>query len=119
MGNHWPIRLQPSALRGVKPLGHAPLHGDLSRLVLRRDHDVLAAALTDESRAWIAACHGDVPVMEVSREAFTAEVRAELGPRLLAEAVDGLEARYPNLSARRVVTRGQIVFFPALGSKHT
>lgn len=110
MGNHWPTRLQPDVLQGAKR-GGAPLHSDLSRLVLRRDHDVLAADLCDESRGWIVACHGGVPLIEVSRAQFTAEVRAELGPRLLDEAVSGLERRFPHLSARRVVTPGQIVFF--------
>jgi hypothetical protein len=90
------------------------LQSDLSRRILARSDTVIMAEPNPESRAWAELHYPGRRVEQVCPARFNELVREDLGPRLLDEAVDGLERRFPELSARRVMTRAQVILFTVL-----
>jgi hypothetical protein len=85
----------------------------LTRLFLPLENEVLVADDTAENRAWLSAHLGPCPLRMVPREELVAAVKARHGEVLLDNAVFGLAHRFPQLSARTVITRAQSV---ALGT---
>jgi glycosyltransferase involved in cell wall biosynthesis len=79
----------------------------LSRLFLPLESEVLIADVSAENRAWLSAHLGPCTLRVVSREELLAAVKARHGDALLDNAVFGLAHRFPQLSARTVITRAQ------------
>jgi len=79
----------------------------LSRLFLPLESEVLVADVSAENRAWLSAHLGSCTLRAVSREELVAAVKARHGAALLDNAVFGLAHRFPQLSARTVITRAQ------------
>ena len=86
----------------------------LSRLFLPLDGGVLAVAPSVEGRAWLSAHLGPVPVQVVSHAELLGQIKQRHDAQLLDEAVFGLERRFPQLSARTVITGKQAVFLSLL-----
>lgn len=87
----------------------------LSRLFLPLDEGVLVADPSAEGRAWLAAHLGPRPFHAVSRSDLLAQIKQRHDAQLLDEAVFGLARRFPQLSARTVITRPQMVALGAIG----
>jgi cellulose synthase/poly-beta-1,6-N-acetylglucosamine synthase-like glycosyltransferase len=93
----------------------------LTRLFLRDTapdgtRHVLCADLSPENRAWLKAYTGNLPLQPVPRAELLVMLRARFDPALLDDAIFQLARRTPGLSARTVVTRGQIVVFSLVGA---
>lgn len=88
----------------------------LGRLYLRQGGEVLAADLSPENRAWLSAAYPGLPLCRAEPESLRAAILDRHETALRDEAVNGLGRRLPELSARRVVTRGQAMVFALLGA---
>ena len=85
----------------------------LSRLFLplRRERGVLVVALADssaENRSWLEAAYGSIRFVEISRTELLDEVGRRFETVLIDEAIFTLARERPELSARRIVSGGQI-----------
>jgi hypothetical protein len=81
----------------------------LTRLFLPVEGAVLAANAGAENRQWLKAHLGDVVLRPVARDDLLAAIRRRYGAALLDQAIFSLAHRFPQLSARTVITRPQIV----------
>jgi hypothetical protein len=88
----------------------------LSRRHLLVDDGVLTADASPEGRAWLSARYPGLPQRLVCPRTLRAAILARHGEALRREAVEGLGRRLPELSARRVLTRGQALLFSLLGA---
>ncbi len=77
---------------------------------------VLVADGSAENCAWLAARFPGLPLRPSTDAAVRAAIIAAHGAALQQEAVEGLKRRFPELSAHRVLTRGQGVGLSALGA---
>jgi|GEM_PF-3790416 len=81
----------------------------LARLYLPQDDSVLLADPSAENRAWLQAEYPGRQQQLTDAARLRAAVLERHGEALKDEAVEGLERRLPELSARRVFSRGQVV----------
>ena len=88
----------------------------LSRLFLPLESEVLVADVSAENLAWLSAHLGPCALCPVSREELVAAVKARHGAALLDDAVFGLAHRFPQLSARTVITRAQSLVLSAMAA---
>ncbi|MDB5735893.1 MAG: glycosyltransferase [Alphaproteobacteria bacterium] len=88
----------------------------LSRLFLPLEGEVLFADVSAENRAWLTAHLGPCPMRAVSRQELRQAVTARHGAALLDDAVFGLAHRFPQLSARTVITKAQLISLCALAA---
>jgi hypothetical protein len=72
---------------------------------------LLTADASAENLCWLRARHPGLPVRKISPDALRAAILAAHGDTLKQEAVEGLARRLPDLSARRVLTGTQKLFF--------
>ncbi|HVZ27728.1 MAG TPA: hypothetical protein VG798_03650 [Rhizomicrobium sp.] len=79
----------------------------LARLHLPQPDGVLLADSSPENQAWARAHYPGRPLHLVDAASLHAAVLARHGDALKQEAVEGLARRLPELSARRVFSRGQ------------
>jgi hypothetical protein len=78
----------------------------LTRLYLPLDDRVLTASPSPENCSWLQANLGK-PIQVICRTELLAAIQDRYGASLLQDAVFGLARRFPDLSARTVVTRAQ------------
>jgi len=102
-------------LEGAAPQGADAAALRLARQFLPLDDCVLTADGSAENRAWLKAHLGKRPLRVVSRETLLEQIRGCHGTALRDQAVFGLSRRFPELSARTVVTRAQTMAFGVLG----
>ena len=86
----------------------------LARLYHCDGRTVLTADNSAENRAWLRARFPGKDLQPASAAHVQAAIIAACGETLRTEAVEGLARRLPELSARRVVSRPQILIFAGL-----
>src|SRR6202007_253035 len=77
------------------------------RFLPREDGTVALADWRAENAAWIAEAFPDAERVFLTQTELNAEIVRCFGARLTDAAIHSLDRREPELSARRVVTRGQ------------